>query len=60
LAFVCIGLETNIRSLLPALSGGKAVLLYLLGQTLNIVLTGIAAFLVFGWLFRDYVQELLK
>lgn len=60
LAFVCIGLETNIRNLLPALSGGKAVLLYLLGQTLNIVLTGIAAFLVFGWLFRDYVQELLK
>lgn len=59
LAFVCIGLDTNFRTLLPVLSGGKTVFLYVCGQTLNVLLTGIMAFLVFGWLFYDSIQAWL-
>lgn len=60
LAFVCIGLETHVKSLLPALSGGKAVVLYIVGQTINLTLTGLAAYLVFGWLFRDAIESWLQ
>ncbi len=35
---VCIGLETNFRVLLPYLRSGKAMLLYLSGQALNLTL----------------------
>ncbi len=59
LAFVCIGLDTNFRTLLPVLSGGKTVVLYVCGQALNVLLTGIMAFLVFGWLFYDKIQAWL-
>lgn len=59
LAFVCIGLETNFRTLLPALSGGKTVALYVCGQSFNILLTGLMAYLVFGWLFYDSIQNWL-
>jgi len=59
LAFVCIGLETHFRTLLPALSGGKTVVLYVLGQSFNILLTGLMAFFVFGWLFRDAITAWL-
>ncbi len=59
LAFVCIGLETNFRTLLPALSGGKTVLLYVCGQSFNIFLTGLMAYLVFGWLFYDSILKWL-
>ncbi|HBJ38003.1 MAG TPA: putative sulfate exporter family transporter [Planctomycetaceae bacterium] len=59
LAFVCIGLETNFRTLLPALSGGKTVLLYVCGQAFNILLTGLMAYLVFGWLFYDAILSWL-
>jgi uncharacterized membrane protein YadS len=55
LAFVCIGLETNFRTLVPALSGGKTVLLYVCGQSFNIFLTGLMAYIVFGWLFYDSI-----
>lgn len=59
LAFVCIGLETHIRTLLPAFSGGKTLVLYVVGQSFNILLTGLMALLVFGWLFRDAILEWL-
>jgi uncharacterized membrane protein YadS len=59
LAFVCIGLEMHFRTLLPALSGGKTLVLYVAGQSFNILLTGLMASLVFGWLFRDAVTEWL-
>ena len=39
LAFVSIGLETRISELAKQVKGGKPVLLYLCGQTLNLVLT---------------------
>jgi len=59
LAFISIGLETNVRSLLPALSGGRSLVLYVVGQSLNLTLTGLMAYLVFGWLFHDAIQEWL-
>ena len=52
LAFVCIGLETNFRELMPYLRSGKAMVLYLCGQALNLTLSLIMALIVFGWLFK--------
>lgn len=51
LAFVCIGLETNFRQLLPFFKQGKPMWLYLCGQSLNLVLTLIMAYLMFEVLF---------
>ncbi|QEG20927.1 YeiH family protein [Mariniblastus fucicola] len=56
LAFVSIGLETRFSELLPYLRGGKPLILYICGQTLNIVLTLVMAWLMFGVLFRDFIQ----
>ena len=51
LAFVCIGLDTNFRELLPYLKSGKPAILYLCGQALNLLLTLAMAYLMFGILF---------
>ena len=51
LAFVSIGLESDFRSLEKYLRGGKPLLLYLCGQSLNLVLTFIMAWLMFSKLF---------
>ncbi|MFK8112481.1 MAG: YeiH family protein [Rubripirellula sp.] len=56
LAFVSIGLETNFRELMPYFKGGKPLLLYAFGQTLNLVLTLLMAWLMFEVIFRDRVQ----
>jgi len=53
LAFVSIGLETNFRDLAKHLAGGKPVLLYLAGQSLNLVLTLAMAYLMFKVVFAD-------
>ncbi len=39
LAFTCIGLDTNFKSILKQLQGGKVLWLYLIGQVFNIALT---------------------
>lgn len=57
LAFVSIGLETNFRELAVYLKGGKPLILYVCGQTLNLILTLIMAYVMFGWLFRDYLEK---
>lgn len=56
MAFVSIGLETNFRDLLPHLKGGKPLILYVCGQTLNLVLTLAMAWLMFKVVFKDYVN----
>ena len=56
LAFVSIGLETDLRQLLPQLKGGKPLVLYLCGQSLNLCLTLLMAWLMFGIVFRDLVE----
>jgi len=49
-AFLSIGLESNFKSLKKQILGGKPVLLYIAGQSLNIILTLIFAWLLFGLL----------
>ena len=48
LAFVSIGLESRFRELAQHATGGRPVQLYLVGQTFNVVLTLLAAYLAFG------------
>jgi hypothetical protein len=50
LGFVGIGLTTNIPKMLRQLKGGKEVAHYLVGQTFNICVT-----LLFAWLMFDVV-----
>lgn len=59
LAFVSIGLESNFREFAKTLSGGKPLLLYLCGQTLNLCLTLGMAWLMFRVIFRDWVETAL-
>lgn len=56
LAFVCIGLDTNFRQLFPYFRSGKPAVLYVCGQTLNVLLTLLMAYLMFGVLFKNSVQ----
>ncbi len=56
LAFVCIGLETSFRELLPYFKGGKPLVLYLCGQSLNLLLTLFMAWLMFNVVFKDFVN----
>ncbi|QEF99077.1 hypothetical protein Mal15_31360 [Stieleria maiorica] len=56
LAFVCIGLETNFSQLLPYFRGGKPMILYVCGQSLNLLLTLVMAYLMFGVLFAEAGQ----
>ncbi len=53
LAFVSLGLDTNFRELLPYFRTGKPMVLYLCGQALNILLTFIMAYLMFGVIFKQ-------
>lgn len=48
LAFVSIGLESNFKDLGKQLVGGKPIVLYIIGQSFNIVLTLFFAWLAFG------------
>ena len=48
LAFASIGLESNCRELAAQLVGGKPIMLYIVGQSFNIVLTLLVAWLAFG------------
>ena len=54
--FVCMGLQTNFRQLAPVLASGRPVVLYVIGQSLNLALTLAMASLTFGWLFRKVVE----
>ncbi len=58
LAFVSIGLATDFRELKHHFRGGKPVALYLCGQTLNLVLTLIVAYLMFYVVFRNMTDAL--
>lgn len=47
-AFLSIGLETDFKTLKTQISGGKPVQLYIVGQSLNLILTLIFAWILFG------------
>ena len=53
LAFVSIGLETDFRKLAESLRGGRPLLLYVAGQSLNLVLTLFMAWLMFEKVFPN-------
>ena len=53
LAFVSIGLESDFRKIMAPLRGGKPLVLYLVGQTFNLILTLTVAWLMFEVVFPD-------
>ncbi|SMB85022.1 Uncharacterized membrane protein YadS [Desulfonispora thiosulfatigenes DSM 11270] len=46
LAFISIGLESNFKEMAESVQGGKPLTLYLVGQTFNLVLTLLVAWLL--------------
>jgi len=60
LAFVSIGLETSFRELSKYFVGGKPLILYVCGQTLNLALTLFMAWLMFEKVFPDAATFLGK
>jgi uncharacterized membrane protein YadS len=55
LAFVSIGLESNFAEMAKQLEGGKTLLLYVVGQSFNLVLTLAMAWLAFSILFPNVI-----
>ena len=61
LAFTSIGLDTNFKSLIKQMQGGKILWLYVVGQLFNIALTLFAVwFLLSGVVFEVPVLDLYK
>ncbi|HEY0963970.1 MAG TPA: putative sulfate exporter family transporter [Pseudomonadales bacterium] len=58
LAFASIGLSTNFRELRAQFSGGKPLILYVCGQSLNLVLTLLMAWLMFYVVFPEVTNAL--
>ena len=56
LAFVCMGLEMNFRAFAPYFVGGKPLKLYVVGQSLNLLLTFLMSYLMFGIIYKDQVS----
>ena len=48
LAFVAIGLESNFKELASYVVGGKPIILYIVGQSFNLILTLLMAWIAFG------------
>ena len=57
LAFLAIGLESNFKELASHVQNGKPIYLYIIGQSFNILLTLIVAYLVFGGFVYETIQE---
>ena len=55
IAFVSIGLESRFRELTQQAAGGRPIQLYLVGQTFNVLLTLLAAYLAFGGVLFDRI-----
>ncbi len=60
LAFVSIGLESNLKDLSRQMTGGKPLVLYLFGQTANVILTLIVAWLVLSGKIFPLPPDLVK
>ncbi len=60
LAFVSIGLATNFRELAVHFKGGKPVILYVAGQTFNLILTLAMAYLMFFIVFPDITARIME
>jgi uncharacterized integral membrane protein (TIGR00698 family) len=55
LAFVSIGLESNFADMARQMEGGKPLLLYIVGQSFNLILTLAMAWLAFSVLFPNVI-----
>jgi len=53
MSFVSIGLATNFRELKHHFKGGKPLILYVCGQSLNLVLTLVMAYIMFYMVFPE-------
>ena len=60
LAFASIGLTSNFREMAKHFKGGKPVILYVCGQTLNLILTLLAAYLMFFVVFPGVTESLMN
>jgi uncharacterized membrane protein YadS len=58
LAFVSIGLSTNFKALRSQLQGGRPLLLYVLGQSFNLILTLAMAYLMFYVIFDGVLEKI--
>jgi uncharacterized membrane protein YadS len=58
LAFVSIGLATNFKELGKYFKGGKPLILYVCGQTLNLILTLAMAYLMFFKVFPEITAKI--
>ncbi|MFH1580564.1 MAG: putative sulfate exporter family transporter [Pseudomonadota bacterium] len=58
LAFVSIGLATNFRELKHHFAGGKPLILYVCGQTLNLILTLLMAYIMFYKVFPEITARI--
>lgn len=57
IGFVGVGMTTNLKSMYQRLKGGKAVALYCMGQTFDLLLTYAVAYLAFAILYRGKFGE---
>jgi uncharacterized integral membrane protein (TIGR00698 family) len=58
LAFVSIGLSTNFKSLKEHFTGGKPLILYVAGQSLNLILTLVMAYVMFYLVFPSITAQI--
>lgn len=58
LAFTSIGLGTNFRELAPYFKGGKPVILYVCGQSFNLMLTLAMAYVMFYVVFPEITANI--
>jgi len=58
LAFVSIGLATNFRELKGHFKGGKPLILYFCGQTFNLILTLLMAYIMFYKVFPEITAKI--
>lgn len=58
LAFVSIGLATNFRELKSYFKGGKPLILYICGQSFNLILTLLMAYIMFYKVFPEITAKI--
>ena len=58
LSFAAIGLSTNFRELAKYFKGGKPLILYVCGQSLNLVLTLVMAYVMFYMVFPEITAKI--
>jgi uncharacterized membrane protein YadS len=58
LAFVSIGLATNFRELKKYFKGGKPFILYVCGQSFNLMLTLLMAYIMFYLVFPEITARI--